>query len=87
MKIVRSVRLRPDQYKRHWEDYGISLRSGHIRDTLDFADNAVRLLERIRDEAEHETDLGDNYIGSYAIEEEIYFEVKRLLEEAEHGRA
>ncbi len=47
MKIVRSVRLRPDQYKRHWEDYGISLRSGHIRDMLDEADEADRLRYEI----------------------------------------
>lgn len=72
MRVVRSVRLRPDQYRKHWGPFTPTTKSGHIRDRLDFADEAEKLFLRILDK-------------SVPCSGELYYEVKRLME-AEHGR-
>jgi hypothetical protein len=94
MMVVRSLRLRPDQYRKHWTDHGISTRSGHIRAMLDLADKAdenlsryerpyvIAMLRTICD-ARGDNDWPDDLHISDIIEKHL---LRYVNEEAEHGR-
>ncbi len=69
---VRSIFLRPDQWKRHWDGITPTKRSAHVRDRLELADKAETLFLRILDK-------------SIPCSGELYYEVKRLME-GNHGR-
>lgn len=43
---VRSIYLRPDQYRKHWDAITPTKRSAHIRDRLDIADQYGHLMDR-----------------------------------------
>jgi hypothetical protein len=45
---VRSIFLRPDQWKRHWDSVTPTKRSAHIRDRLVHADNFDFLRESVQ---------------------------------------
>jgi hypothetical protein len=46
MVPVRSIFLRPDQYRKHWDAITPTKRSAHIRDRLDTADQYGHLMDR-----------------------------------------
>jgi hypothetical protein len=45
---VRSIFLRPDQYRKHWDGITPTKRSAHIRDRLTHADNFDFLRESVQ---------------------------------------
>jgi len=48
MVVVRSVRLRPRQYRKHWDGIMPTKRSAHIRARLDHADNFDFLRDSVQ---------------------------------------
>jgi len=72
-----------DENKQFVEGYqkahGLPNQHDAINAILSVVPTALALLARVRDEGEHEVDMGDNYIPSWAIDEEIYIEIKEFL--------
>jgi len=73
---VRSIFLRPDQWKRHWDGITPTKRSAHIRDLIDKADQYDMAVKRILDQFDR---------GGDSLEDCIQ-ELRHVFEEAEHGR-
>lgn len=72
-----------DENKKFVEDYqkahGLPNQHAAINAILSAAPKALALLTRVRDESEHATDMGDNYIEVWDIDEEIYMEINEFL--------
>lgn len=93
MRVVRSVRLRPDQYRKHWDGITPTKRSAHIRDLIDKADKAedigryerpyVIAMLRTICETWGDNDWPDDLHISDIIEKHL---LRYINEEAEHGR-
>lgn len=71
---VRSIFLRPDQYRKHWDEITPTKRSAHIRDRIDKADQYDVVVKRILDQFDR---------GGDSLEDCIQ-ELRHVFEEAEH---
>lgn len=81
---VRSIFLRPDQYRKHWDGITPTKRSAHIRDRLTHADNFDFLRESVQWFATvMEVNLrGNDHKGGWEEEPFQYF-VDRMKDEME----